>query len=498
MKQEYAQSRRDGRVWRKKGLKIGRIVEKGSLWEVLGIVEHRKAMEVLYGRTAIKRLLRRRGGDRMRETHVRPYREGEREEYWTAREKEYGKAAKPALEKYLIGYGGGGGGGGGGWGEGGPMGIRRERPRYGGNSYGRPEKGKERDTVELQLAEGRRSYSPVRKRQSKAGRTNNFGLKSNRWYEVRKGGGWVGKYGKVAEGREKGIRTRREKDEKTREGRVEKKHRKEVEKVRREEGSGSSTAAPLGIERQSQTEQSRRRGGPVSRAGVRQRGKERQENGRPVEKRVRRSRGETRSVRGREVRSRTPRKGRLERERSLKEDREKNSGEERRETREARKRYIGERTPKKTKEERRKKEKRRRAMEARERGESEEDGRSKGERLGVSEAKGRKGRRERQKREEKGERRNWGRKGIGRDGLGVGKRSVRRLLGVWRNKEKRVVEKEMVGVRSIGGKEGKQGRRREEVEARERRERKGYRGRGRKERVERRERKERERELKNV
>lgn len=347
--------------------------------------------------------------------------------------------------------------------------------------------GKERKA--RRLVEGRKEYSPVRRIPSKAGRTNDFGLKYNRWYEVRKKGGWVGKYGKVAGGGKRGRKT-----EKERLGEYEKKRsREEVERARKR------NTGRKGKERGSDSgEREVREMGPRRRSGVRRWGKERRENGRPGEKRVRRSRSETRSVRGREVRKKG--KGKKEGEerwnrvKRREGDVKKYSQSYVRETREARKRYV-ERRGKKEKSRRRKNQKGRheRRMEredpervggkglmekVREKSGVRRTGR--GEGVGVkSEGTGRKARREVQKREEYGERRNWGRKGLGRDGRVEGKRLGLQRRGVWRTKEKRAVERSRYG---SGEGEGKKARRRDEVGRRERREKKEWRKRGGKER----------------
>lgn len=343
----------------------------------------------------------------------------------------------------------------------------------------------EHDRMRKGLAEGRMEYSPVRRIPSKAGRTNDYGLKSNRWYEVRKGGGWVGKYTKVGKAWET--------DEAKREGRVAKKTRGEVEAVmKRKAWPAARKAGEAGA-----GEGRGRQLGPVMRSGLRKLGQGKHKNGRPVEKRVRRSRGETREERGKSVREYG--EPRWERERSRAEERKR--GEDRRETREARKRYMG--RPRRGAvvgvKERHGKRLEREDME-RVGGESlkakvwaecgvERTGRAKAQ-LGEqpdSEGTGRKARREVQKREEVGERRDWGRKSLSRDGLGVGKRSGLMRLGVWRTKEKLVVERER-------GVEPK-GRRREEVEGREGREWKEYGEQGRGEAGERAGRKGREREM---
>lgn len=367
----------------------------------------------------------------------------------------------------------------------------------------------EKERQERRLVEGRKEYSPVRRIPSKAGRTNDFGLQYNRWYEVRKSGGWVGKYVKVAGSGEKAWKTEK--------GRLEeyekKRRREEVERARKRNTVGitKGVVASKGVvawkearkerellsERKKEKEESEVRDmGPRRRSGVRIWGKERRENGRPGEKRVRRSRSETRSVRGSEVREKG--KGRKEGEERWNrvkrrgEDVEKYSQSYVRETREARKRYV-ERRGKKEKSRIRKNQKgrheRRMGREDPERVGGKElmekvrekcgvrrTGRGEGE--GVkSEGTGRKARREVQKREELGERRNWGRKGIGRDGRGVGVRGQLQRRGVWRTKEKRAAER----YRYKEG-EGKKARRRDEVVSRERREKKGYRKRGEEER----------------
>lgn len=361
------------------------------------------------------------------------------------------------------------------------------------------------------MEEGRVGYTPVKRRGTKAGRTNRFGLKTNRWYEVRKEGGWVGKYEKVSKGWE------------TEQERLEEYGKKErlweVEEVRRK-NTGKKKTSKASIRKEVPREKEVRELGPRMRKGVRMWGKAKRENGRPGEKRVMRSRSETRSVRGdgvrmkagkgKEVWSKQSREkaevGRWNEVRVMESDMEKYSRNDVRETREATKR-LAERREKGDKSRKRKNQrgrhKRRMEREDKERVGGKELVEKVWERLGERrtgrgvgegmemEGAGRKARQEVKKRGEHWERSRWDRNETRRDVRGVEKRIPLQRRGVWRNKEKRVISnwrKEREGARVAG----KQAARREAVGRREQGEKKGYKKREGKEREEYEKRKRRE------